>query len=357
MTSLADKIAPDNIKKLIPYQSARRIGGSGRLWLNANELEQPLHFSDQQNAYHRYPDFLPQDIARAYQDYCNTQKPVLAVRGADEAIDLLVRTFCQPGKSRIAICSPTYAMYEFCANSLDVETIDVPLLMPNFSLDVDGVVRAAKSANLVFLCSPNNPTGQMLDQQDVLSVLEQTQDQALIVIDQAYIEFELEESVVSLIDQYPNLVVIRTLSKAFGLAAVRCGFIISDTSVMDYLNRIVPPYPMPDSSAEIVLDALSPEGLAKMERSTDKLITTKNWFVDQIQSLSWIEKVYPSSTNFVLIRTRPNVDLFNYLLKAGIVTRNQSHEPSLKHCVRITIGSQESMQEVATIMSRFANPV
>ncbi|MER2496745.1 histidinol-phosphate transaminase [Vibrio neptunius] len=357
MTSLADKIAPDNIKKLIPYQSARRIGGSGRLWLNANELEQPLHFSDQQNAYHRYPDFLPQDIAYAYQDYCHTQQPVLAVRGADEAIDLLVRTFCQPGKSRIAICSPTYAMYEFCADSLAVETIDAPLLTPNFALDVDGVVKAAESANLVFLCSPNNPTGQLLNRQDIMSVLEQTQDQALIVVDEAYIDFELEESVISLIDRYPHLVVIRTLSKAFGLAAVRCGFIIADTSVMDYLYKMVPPYPMPDSSAEIVLNALSPEGLAKVTQSTQKLISTKRWFVDQIQSLGWIEQIYPSSTNFVLIRTRPDIELFNYLLNAGIVTRNQSHEPSLNHCVRITIGSQESMQEVATIMSHFADPV
>lgn len=357
MISLADKIAPDNIKKLIPYQSARRIGGTGRLWLNANELEQPLHFRDQQNAYHRYPDFLPQDIASAYQDYCNTQKPVLAVRGADEAIDLLVRTFCEPGKSRIAICSPTYAMYEFCANALAVETIDVPLLAPDFALDVDGVVKAAKSANLVFLCSPNNPTGQLLNRQDMQSVLDQTQDHALIVVDQAYIEFEPEESVVSLIEQYPNLVVIRTLSKAFGLAAVRCGFIIADASVMNYLYKMVPPYPMPDSSAEIVLDALSPEGLKKVTQNTQQLVTTKNWFVDQIQSLNWIERVYPSSTNFVLIRTRPDVDLFDYLLKAGVVTRNQSHEPSLKHCVRITIGSQESMQEVASIIGNFTNPV
>lgn len=206
---------------------------------------------------------MPQDIASAYQDYCHTQKPVLAVRGADEAIDLLVRTFCQPGKSRIAICSPTYAMYEFCADSLAVETIDVPLLAPDFALDVDGVVKAAESANLVFLCSPNNPTGQMLNRQDVLSVLDQTQDQALIVVDEAYIEFELEESVVNLIDQYPNLVVIRTLSKAFGLAAVRCGFIIADTSVMNYLYKMVPPYPMPDSSAEIVLNALSQKGWPK----------------------------------------------------------------------------------------------
>ncbi|USD34959.1 MULTISPECIES: histidinol-phosphate transaminase [Vibrio] len=357
MMSLADKIAPDNIKKLIPYQSARRIGGSGRLWLNANELEQPLHFNEQQNAYHRYPDFLPHDIASAYQDYCQTRNPALAVRGADEAIDLLVRTFCQPGKSRIAICSPTYAMYEFCADSLAVETIDIPLLAPDFALDVEGVVKAAESASLIFLCSPNNPTGQLLKRHDILSILEQTQEHALIVVDEAYIEFELEESVVSLIEQYPNLVVIRTLSKAFGLAAVRCGFIIADTSVMNYLNKMLPPYPMPDSSAEIVLNALSSEGLAQVRANTKKLIATKEWFVEQIQSFEWIEKVYPSATNFILIRTRPDVDLFNYLLNAGVVTRNQAHEPSLKHCVRITIGSQESMQEVATIISHLSNPV
>lgn len=353
MGSLADKLAPESIKKLIPYQSARRIGGSGRLWLNANELEQSIAFSEQQSDYNRYPDFLPHEIASAYQQYCQTQQPVLAVRGADEAIDLLIRTFCKPGSDSIAICSPTYAMYEFCAESLAVETIDIPLLAPDFALDVDGVVKAAKQANIVFLCSPNNPTGQLLNKAQVIEILEQTKQDALVVVDEAYIEFELAQNVVSLIDQYPNLVVIRTLSKAFGLAAVRCGFIVAAQEVMDYVMKLIPPYPIPDSSAEIVLKALSEQGLAKVAASTQALIATKQRFINNIKELPWIETIYPSATNFVLIRTHADVDLFSYLAEQGIVTRNQAHEPSLKHCVRITIGSEQSMQEVAQTICNY----
>ncbi len=354
MTSLAEKLVPENIKKLIPYQSARRIGGSGRLWLNANELEQPLFFTEHQPALHRYPDFLPHDISAAYQAYCKTTQPTIAVRGADEAIDLLVRTFCQPMQDSIAICTPTYAMYEFCAESFSVNVIDCPLLAPDFSLDVENVIKAADRANLLFLCSPNNPTGQLLNRSDIVAILESTQDKSLVVVDEAYIEFELAESVVDLIEQYPNLIVIRTLSKAFGLAAVRCGFIIASSSVMAFISKLVPPYPMPDSSAEIVLKALSPKGLTHVNDNTQALIRIRDNFIQQIQELSWIETIYPSSTNFVLIRTQPGIELFEYLIKHGVVTRNQSHEPSLKHCVRITIGSETSMQEVSKIICNFS---
>ncbi|MFB9215847.1 histidinol-phosphate transaminase [Vibrio sinaloensis] len=353
MISLAEKLAPESIKKLIPYQSARRIGGNGRLWLNANELEQSIPYAESQDDYTRYPDFLPHDIATAYQAYCQTNQPTLAVRGADEAIDLLIRTFCKPGLDKIAICSPTYAMYEFCAESLSIDVIDVPLLAPDFSVDINGVVQAAKQANLVFLCSPNNPTGQPLKKQSIETILQQTQQDAIVVVDEAYIEFELSESVVDLVGHYPNLVVIRTLSKAFGLAAVRCGFIIGCEAIMSFVSKLVPPYPMPDSSSRIVINALSEQGLAKVAQSTSRLNKTREQFIHHIAELEWIEHTYPSSANFVLVRTKPSVALFDYLLRQGIVTRNQAHEPSLQDCVRITIGSEETMREVAEIISNY----
>lgn len=355
MTSLAEKLAPENIKKLIPYQSARRIGGSGRLWLNANELEQPLLYKDHQPDLHRYPDFLPQDIAAAYQAYCHTSQPTIAVRGADEAIDLLVRTFCQPGKDSIVTCSPTYAMYQFCAESFSVETIDCPLRNGDFSLDVDQVVAAAEHANVIFLCSPNNPTGQTFGKETIKSILDRTADHSLVVVDEAYIEFELAESVVDLIDHYPHLIVIRTLSKAFGLAALRCGFIIASPSVMEFIAKLVPPYPMPDSSSEIVLQALSPQGLDKVTSHTQSLVETRDRFVNSLKNLAWIDTIYPSSTNFVLIRTQPGIQLFDYLVQQGVVTRNQGHEAALKDCVRITIGSEKTMREVTEIICNFSN--
>ncbi|MCW4439805.1 histidinol-phosphate transaminase [Vibrio splendidus] len=350
MTSFIDSLVPQAVKKLIPYQSARKIGGDGRVWLNANELESSLFQGEA--SHNRYPDFLPQDIAKAYQDYCGTDAATVAVRGADEAIDLLIRTFCKPASDNILICSPTYAMYEFCADALAIDTLDSPL-QEDFSLDVADIVNKAKLANIVFLCSPNNPTGNVIPKSDLIQVLEGTIGKSLVVVDEAYIEFEPQTSAVSLIERYPHLVVIRTLSKAFGLAAVRCGFILASQNVMQYVAKLIPPYPMPDCSSQIVLDALSDERVSVMQDATQKLVELRNWFACELTQFDFIESVYPSSTNFILLRQKPGHQVFSVLAKDGIVTRNQNHEPALRNCVRISIGSQESMLEVITSLTRY----
>ena len=350
MTSFIDSLVPQAVKKLIPYQSARRIGGDGRVWLNANELESSLFQGEA--SHNRYPDFLPQDIAKAYQDYCGTDAATVAVRGADEAIDLLIRTFCKPASDNILICSPTYAMYEFCADALAINTLDSPL-QEDFSLNVADIVNKAELANIVFLCSPNNPTGNVIPKLDLIQVLEGTIGKSLVVVDEAYIEFEPQTSAVSLIERYPHLVVIRTLSKAFGLAAVRCGFILASQNVMQYIAKLIPPYPMPDCSSQIVLDALSDERVSVMQDATQKLVELRNWFACELTQFDFIESVYPSSTNFILLRQKPGHQVFSVLAKDGIVTRNQNHEPALRNCVRISIGSQESMLEVITSLTRY----
>ncbi|CAK2122753.1 Histidinol-phosphate aminotransferase [Vibrio crassostreae] len=350
LTSFIDKLVPQAVKKLIPYQSARRIGGDGRVWLNANELESSLFQGEA--SHNRYPDFLPQDIAKAYQAYCGTEAATIAVRGADEAIDLLIRTFCTPAQDNILICSPTYAMYEFCADALAIETLDSPL-QEDFNLDVADIVNKAELANIVFLCSPNNPTGNVIPKSDLIQVLEGTQGKSLVVVDEAYIEFEPQTSAVSLIERYPHLVVIRTLSKAFGLAAVRCGFILASQNVMQYVAKLIPPYPMPDCSSQIVLEALSNERIAVMQEATSKLVELRNHFASELNQFDFVEQVYPSSTNFVLLRHKPEHELFRVLAKDGIVTRNQHHEPTLCHCVRISIGSPESMAEVIASLASY----
>ena len=349
MKSLAEKIAPDAIKKLIPYQSARRIGGNGHLWLNANELESSCRYEGQQGDYQRYPDFLPDQLANAYLEYCQAHTETIgcnavAVRGADEAIDLLVRTFCQPGVDKIMVCPPTYAMYEFCADSIAAETIKVPLLA-NFQLDMAAINAQLDDVNILFLCSPNNPTGNIIAQDDIISLLESAKDKALVVVDEAYIEFAPQTTVVGLIKQYPNLVVIRTLSKAFGLASVRCGFLLADESVMDLVTRLIAPYPIADPSAEVALAALTEKGISQMNAQTDELITIREWFAGELKELAIVEQVFSSSTNFVLVKFNTANCMYEYLCSKGIITRNQVHEPALSNCVRITIGSKESMRE------------
>ncbi|PMM39542.1 histidinol-phosphate transaminase [Vibrio splendidus] len=350
MTSFIDNLVPQAVKKLIPYQSARRIGGDGRVWLNANELESSLF--EGEPSHNRYPDFLPQDIAKAYQAYCGTDAETVAVRGADEAIDLLIRTFCKPASDNILICSPTYAMYEFCADALAIETLDSPL-QEDFNLNVADIVQKSELVNLVFLCSPNNPTGNVIPKADLIEVLEGTVGKSLVVVDEAYIEFEPHTSAVSLIERYPHLVVIRTLSKAFGLAAVRCGFILASSNVMQYVSKLIPPYPMPDCSSQIVLETLSDERVAVMKEATAKLVEIRNQFAVALTQFDFIEYVYPSSTNFILLRQKSGHELFSVLTKDGIVTRNQNHEPALRNCVRITIGSPESMAEVIASLASY----
>lgn len=344
-------IAPEAIEKLIPYQSARRIGGQGRLWLNANELESPIAYKHS-GEYHRYPDFLPHDLATAYQDYAKTQIPTVAVRGADEAIDLLIRTFCQPTKDKILVCPPTYAMYQFCADAFYLDTIEVPLLN-DFSLDIGSIEKNADKTKMVFLCNPNNPTGNSQTLEQIESVLKIVTSHTIVVVDEAYIEFSSQPSALNLIEKYPNLVVIRTLSKAFGLAATRVGFIMASSTILDYVSRLIAPYPISDCAASIALEALSQEGITLMEHSTQSLIRTKETFIDAIQSLECIESITPSHTNFVLIKTNADSSLFDYLQEHGVVTRNQNHEPLLRNCVRITIGSEQSMHEVSELIATF----
>tara|TARA_R110001583_G_scaffold26533_18_gene95584 strand:- start:837 stop:2012 length:1176 start_codon:yes stop_codon:yes gene_type:complete len=358
MESLASKLVPKAVQKLIPYQSARRLGGSGHLWLNANELETCAQYGDlskgSNDHYNRYPDFLPHDTAQAYLNYCEQEAgqlnaEIVTVRGADEAIDLLIRTFCNPGNDQIIICPPTYGMYEFCADSFSVNTCKVPLL-ENFQLDVDKIKEQLSTSTLLFLCSPNNPTGNSINEADIITLLEASKDSTLVVIDEAYIEFSKHNSALHLMNKYPHLIVIRTLSKAFGLAAIRCGFLIADNSVMTYINRLIAPYPIADPTAEIALKALSQDGLKAMLKQTTELIEIRQWFIEQLQELSIVKQLYSSETNFILIRFDSSVSPYDYLMTQGVVTRNQAHETVLKDCVRITIGSQQSMIETLNVL-------
>ncbi|WP_105901622.1 histidinol-phosphate transaminase [Vibrio gangliei] len=365
---LIEKLVPDSIKKLIPYQSARRIARGmknteNHVWLNANELEVCCQYGDEKEGgnshYNRYPDYLPTDLAFAYWDYCKQAQPVMAdsaeimaVRGADEAIDLLVRTFCKPGNDQILVCPPTYGMYEFCADSMGVKTAVVPLTA-EFQLNLIDIKKQLAETSIVFLCSPNNPTGNVLAQQDLVDLLECTKDEALVVVDEAYIEFAPQSTVLHLMSQYPHLVVIRTLSKAFGLAAIRIGFLIGDQSVMSYVSRLVAPYPIADPSAEIALKALSPTGRQQMAQQTSELIEIRDWFMGEVSQLPMVEKVFPSSTNFVLIRFKGSENFYQYLLNHGVVARSPAQEATVKGCVRISIGSAESMTKTLDVLKQY----
>ena len=222
--SLANKLVVTALKDLTPYQSARRIGGMGQIYLNANESAFPPYQMPENETWNRYPDFLPSELAKAYGRYANVSPDnVLAVRGADEAIDLLIRAYCEPHQDAIRIQSPTYSMYEFVAQAHGVAVETVPL-NDQFALNVAANQQAAadqKRLKILFICNPNNPTGNLMAVSDIIRIAEAQRDQAFVVVDEAYIEYTPSDTLLPLLADHPNLVIIRTLSKAFALAAAR----------------------------------------------------------------------------------------------------------------------------------------
>lgn len=341
------------LANLEPYQSARRIGGHGQVYLNANELPFPAYQMPISESWQRYPDFLPQELAKTYADYAKTAaENVIAVRGADEGIDLLVRTFCQPMVDCIRVQTPTYSMYEFVANAHQISVEDIAL-GENFSLDTQRNLKETQNLKLIFICNPNNPTGNLLEADDILAIADKHKDNALVVVDEAYSEFCVDASLIHNIATHPNLVILRTLSKAFGLAAVRLGFIIANPTILHYVSTLIAPYPIPDPSARIGINSLSPDGLAFMGEQRDMTMALKKEYMTKIFSLPMVRQVFPSSANFFLVQFENSPAVFNHLRNQGIILRDQNKVTTLENHLRISIGSENEMQALFDCLGEF----
>ncbi len=348
--SLAKKLIASQLANLAPYQSARRIGGVGQSYLNANESPFPAFEMPKGETWNRYPDFLPTELANHYANYAGVRaSSVVAVRGADEGIDLLVRAFCEAKKECIRIQSPTYSMYEFVAKAHQVSIDSIPL-DDEFGLDLQANLAARENLKIIFLCHPNNPTGNPLSINSVLSVAKQHKDSAFVVVDEAYMEFCPEQSLLEFLDSNPNLIILRTLSKAFALAAVRLGFIIAHESVIEVINTLIPPYPIPDPSARIGISALSPAGIAHMQAQKQQTVELREEYLQRFQEIDCVNKVYPSVTNFILVEFSDSKSVFAALRSAGIILRDQNHIARLANHLRISIGSSAEMQSLHDVL-------
>lgn len=347
--SLIENITPKNILDLVPYASAKRElfnteVADQSLWLNANESP----YCENDSNLNRYPDFQSDVLIDSYAAYAGVEpSQVLATRGADEGIELLVRTFCTPGKDSIVINTPTYGMYKICATTFNISTIEVPLT-DEYQLDVETLTN--QPAKLVFICSPNNPTGGLINRQNIISVIEAYKDKALVILDEAYIEFCAEATVADMIGQYPNLVVLRTLSKAFALAGIRCGFTIAQPAVIDMLKKVIAPYPIPAPVEQVAVQALSQLGINKMQQQVQQLNQQKQDFIDQLTGFDFIQRIQTSDTNFVLLKVDDKQTVMDAMQKQDIYIRDQSKQPGLANCVRITIGSDEQMLAVINVL-------
>jgi len=362
--SLAEKLARQEIVTMTPYQSARRLFSSNdanktttqKIWLNANEASGPGIYHLNGESLNRYPDFQPNNLLTAYSDYSQVAKEnILATRGADEGIELIIRTFCQAYQDNILICPPTYGMYAISAENHGAGITEVPLIInatTEVDLNIEALAAHRGQVKVVFLCSPNNPTGSLLKSSQVRQVIEMFKDSAMVVVDEAYIEFCPENSVVSWLNHYDNLIILRTLSKAFALAGLRCGFTLANSDIITLLSKVIAPYPIAAPVAELASQALSTKGIAQMQVRVQETQLLRERFFTWLNEQPWCQQVFNSEANFVLFRSPFKNEIFNGLKSQGILIRDQSKQPQLANCLRISIGNERELLLVKKILTQ-----
>lgn len=358
MSSTIQDLARANVRALTPYQSARRLGGNGDVWLNANEYPLAVPFELSQQTLNRYPECQPKLVIERYAAYAGlTPEQVLVSRGADEGIELLMRAFCEPGRDAVLFCPPTYGMYSVSAETIGIEyrTVDAG---EDWQLNLPAIAEQLDGVKLVYVCSPNNPTGNLINPDDLRQLLEMTRGKALVVADEAYIEFCPQASLAGWLKDYPHLVILRTLSKAFALAGLRCGFTLASAEVIALLMKVIAPYPLSTPVADIAGQALSDQGIALMRQHVAGLIATREQLIADLRSLDCVEQVYESDTNYILARFTASSQVFKTLWDQGIILRDQNKQPGLAGCLRISIGTREECQRaVAALKSLPGSPV
>lgn len=329
-----ENITRENIKGLRPYSSARDeyvSDGSKMVFLDANE--NPF-----ENGINRYPD--PQQrtlkaVLAANKDI--QQDNILLGNGSDEVLDLLFRAFCEPGKDNVITLPPTYGMYQVLSGINTIENRTV-LLDSNFQPNVEAILEAIDSkSKLLFLCSPNNPTGNSLSTQKISTLLKQFK--GLVVIDEAYIDFSTEKSWVSKLSEYPNLVITQTLSKAYGMAGIRLGICIASAEIIAVLNKIKPPYNVNELTQQSALERVSDQNTVREEVAT--ILGQRKLLSKTLSEVSFILKIYPSDANFILAKVDDATLRYNQLLKKGIVVRNRTTQPLCENTLRFTVGTPD----------------
>ncbi|MDN4503627.1 histidinol-phosphate transaminase [Alteromonadaceae bacterium BrNp21-10] len=354
---LIAKLLSPHLKSLQPYESARRLfkGGkaSEQAWMNANESPFTNDYSLDCDTLNRYPDCQPPAVISAYAAYSGvTPEQTLVSRGADEGIELLIRAFCEAGQDSVLICPPTYGMYAISAKTFNVGVEQAPL-KADFSLDIDAISQYVGKVNVVFICSPNNPTGTDVGKAQLQQVLELFADSALVVVDEAYIEFTQQQSWAAELASYPNLVILRTLSKAFALAGIRCGFTLAAPEIIQELLKVIAPYPLAEPVIQIAVQALSDEGVKRTQSQVTLLNQQKHWLQQQLGEMPAITLVGDTAANFVLMRLDDKQALMDYLVANGILIRDQSKQLNLANCLRISIGSEQQNLRLLNAIQQF----
>lgn len=345
-TTNIEALVRPNIRRLTPYSSARsEYKGRADIFLDANE--NPF-----ENGLNRYPDPLQWAVKERISNIKNVPVQQIALgNGSDEVIDLLIRIFCEPGEDHIITLPPTYGMYQVSADIANVAVKKVPLL-PGFQPDVDAILAAADAhSKILFLCSPNNPTANSLDPDAMQRLVEQFP--GIVAIDEAYIDFAGQASFTQQLATAPNLVVMQTFSKAWGLAGIRLGMIFASEEIIGYFNKVKPPYNVNELTQRAALEALRNESAyrEKLQILLDQRVQlTKN-----LNQLACVQHIYPSDANFVLAKVDQPRELYQYLTGKGIIVRDRSKVTMCEGCLRFTVGTPDENKQLVDAMRKFNN--
>lgn len=344
-----ENLLRENIRKLVPYSSARdEFKGEARIFLDANEnsLGSPLT-----KWYNRYPDPLQWKVKEALSRIKGLPPENMFLgNGSDECIDILYRAFCNPGRDNVIINPPTYGMYEVSAHINDVE-VRRAVLLDDFQLDLVHLENLVDDhTKLIWICSPNNPTANSMNREDVETILNNFD--GLVVIDEAYINFSRHRSFIQELKDYPNLVVLQTMSKAWGLAGLRLGMAFASEAIIEIYNKVKPPYNISQATQELALKALEETG--QVNDMIRALVAMREDLGKSLTSLPLVKKVYPSDANFLLVQVTDARTVYDYLLDKGIVVRDRSRVDLCAGCLRITVGTERENKELITALQQFS---
>ena len=331
-----------NIQTLKPYSSARdEYSGEAMVFLDANENP----FND---PYNRYPDPLQKELKQKISAVKNiTAENIFLGNGSDEPIDLLIRAFCEPGIDNIVTINPTYGMYQVSADINNVEVIKVSL-SDNFELNPEDVLQAVNErTKLVFLCSPNNPSGNCLKKNAVLEIMRNFA--GLVVLDEAYIDFAPSKSLLPELKQHPNLVILQTFSKAWGMAGIRLGMAFASTDIIQILSKIKYPYNLNILTQQKALNLLDQK--EQVDEWVNLLLNEREKMADRLKQFPFVTNIYPSDANFLLVKMHDAPGIYNYLAEQGIIVRNRSKIHLCDNSLRITIGSPEENETVVNALN------
>ena len=341
-----DTLVRNNIKNMSSYSSARDdySGGANKklIYLDANE-------SPFDNGINRYPDNKHTELKKVISNIKNINvNQIVFGNGTDEILDLIVRVFCNPNKDKIITLPPTYGMYDVIAKTNGVENIEIPL-KSDFSIDKNEILKlSSKTTKILFLCSPNNPTGNSFDTNDLIDLIKGFN--GVVVVDEAYIDFSSKQSLISLINENNNLIITQTISKAYGMAGIRLVMGFSNQKIINYLNKIKPPYNINVLTERKALEELNK--IDEIKKNIDLVLNQRKLLISCLEKLDFIDKIYKSDANFLLVKV-DNADFrYNQLLEKGIIVRNRSNQPLCQNCLRITIGTENENKSLIKILNQ-----